>query len=80
MVYLIGALLENVKFELIKSYKKKKEIVLGKFQLTDLTAESTVHRHTKHISTHFSWSHKTANIAKREDSCTALTLVHSLHQ
>jgi hypothetical protein len=55
--------------------KKEKEIVLGKFQLTDLTAESTVHRHTKHISTHFSWSHKTANIAKREDSCTALTLV-----
>jgi hypothetical protein len=48
-------------FELIKSYKKRNEIVLGKFQLTDLPAESTVHRHTKHISTHISRSHKTAN-------------------
>jgi hypothetical protein len=72
MVYLIGLLQENDTFELIKSYQIKKkeeeeEIVLGKFQLTDLTAESTVHRHTKHISTHFSWSHKTANIAKHED-------------
>jgi hypothetical protein len=59
MVYLVRVLLENDTFEFIKSYqkkKRKKEIVLRKFQLTDLPAE-----HTKHISTQFSWSHKTTN-------------------
>jgi hypothetical protein len=42
MVYLMCVLLDYDMFELIKSYKKRKETVLGKFQLT-------FHGHTRQL-------------------------------